>query len=222
VNNVTGFYPSVPADSAGTGVVSQAGGMILTDVVRVSGIGASLSEVLLPWRKPLAVHDPAKILTDLSVSLATGGDCLSDVDRLRAQPQIYGRVASDATVSRLITALSTITPDKALTAINTARAAARAHVWAAAGAHSPVHGASKNAPLVVDLDATLVNSHSDKEKACPTWKKGYGFHPLTAFVDHGAEGTGEPLAVLLRPGNAGSVRHEVAHSSGRTVRRWDR
>ena len=204
MSNVTGFYPSVRADSSGTGVVSQAGGLILTRTVRVSGIGAGLSDALSPWRKPFAVHDPGKILTDLGLSLATGGDCLSDVDRLRAQPEVYGRVASDPTVSRLITTLSTTTPAKALAAINTARAAARAHVWSAAGKHSPSHGVSKDAPLVVDLDATLLTSHSDKEDARPTWKKGYGFHPLAAYLDHGAEGTGEPLAVLLRPGNAGS------------------
>lgn len=58
--------------------------------------------------------------------------------------------------------------------------------------------------MIVDVDATLVTAHSDKEKAAPTFKRGYGFHPLGAFVDHGAEGTGEPLSILLRPGNAGS------------------
>ncbi len=59
-------------------------------------------------------------------------------------------------------------------------------------------------PLIVDLDATLVGAHSEKEAAAPTFKRGYGFHPLWAFVDHGPQGTGEPLAVQLRPGNAGS------------------
>ena len=49
-----------------------------------------------------------------------------------------------------------------------------------------------------------MTAHSDKENAKPTFKKGYGFHPLCVFVDHGQEGTGEPLAILLRPGNAGS------------------
>lgn len=145
--------------------MSQAGGVILTQTVRVSGIGAGLSVALEPWRKPFAVHDPAKIFTDLALSLATGGDCLSDVDRLRAQPQVYGLVASDPTVSRLVRNLSAVRPAKALTAINTARAAARAHVWAAAGKHPPLHGVSKDAPLVVDLDATLVNSHSRKTPA---------------------------------------------------------
>jgi len=52
--------------------------------------------------------------------------------------------------------------------------------------------------------ATLVTSHSEKENAAPTFKRGFGFHPLCAFVDHGPAGTGEPLAIWLRPGNAGS------------------
>jgi hypothetical protein len=204
VSNSTGFYPSVRVDSAGDGVVSQAGGLVLARTVHASGLGAGLSEALGPWRKPFARHDPGKILTDLALSLATGGDCVSDVDRLRSQPQVYGLVASDPTISRLIKALSTITPGKALTAINAARAAARAHVWTTAGKDSPLHGVSAENPLIMDLDATLITSHSDKEDARPTWKKGYGFHPLAAFIDHGSAGTGEPLAVLLRPGNAGS------------------
>jgi len=68
----------------------------------------------------------------------------------------------------------------------------------------PTIGSDAKHPLVIDLDATLVTSHSEKEHAAPTFKRGFGFHPLCAFVDHGPDGTGEPLAILLRPGNAGS------------------
>lgn len=150
VSNSTGFYPSVRVDSTGGGVVSQAGGLVLARTVHVSGLGVGLSGALEPWRKPFARHDPGKILTDLVLSLATGGDCVSDVDRLRSQPQVNGRVASDPTISRLIKALSTARPTKALAAISAARAAARAHVWATAGKD----------PLIVDLDATLIASHS--------------------------------------------------------------
>lgn len=167
LSNITGFYPSVRVDWPGAGVVSQAGGLILTDTVHFSGIGAGLSEALSPWRKPFAVPDPRKILTDLRLSSATGGDCLADVDRLRSQPQVYGWVASDAAVSRLVTTLSTIAPTRALAVISTARAAARSHVWELAGDQSPLHGASKDAPLIVDLDATLLTSHSEKEDARP-------------------------------------------------------
>ncbi|GAB4100786.1 IS1380 family transposase [Sinomonas halotolerans] len=197
-------YPAVLVDGNGFGVVSQAGGIVLTETVRASGLAAGLSTALRPWRKPLSRHDPGKVITDLALSLAMGGDCLADVDRVRSQPGVFGPVASDPTVSRVMKALSGQQPAEALKAIATARAAARAHAWSLAGEQSPAHGATARDPLVVDLDATLVTAHSEKEHAAPTWKKGYGFHPLTAFLDHGADGTGEPLAVLLRPGNAGS------------------
>jgi hypothetical protein len=106
-------------------------------------------------------------------------------------------------VSRTVDALAADAP-RALKAIGAARAAARARVWALAGAHAPDHGIDADRPLIIDTDATLITAHSDKEQATPTFKRGYGFHPLWAFADHGAEGTGEPLTCLLRQGNAGS------------------
>ena len=132
-----------------------------------------------------------------------GGDCLADAALLRSEPAVYGQVASDPTISRLISTLAADAPN-VLKAINTARAEARARAWQLAGEQAPHHGASVTDPLVIDVDATLVTAHSDKEQAKPTFKKGYGFHPLCVFADHGTEGTGEPLAMLLRPGNAGS------------------
>jgi len=203
VKKRSGFYPRVHVDTAGAGVVSQAGGVALVEAVRVSGLDAALSEELAPWRSPFAVHDPAKVLVDLALSMALGGDCLADVAVLRAEPGVYGPVASDPTVSRTIAALAADAP-AALKAIAAARVIARSRVWAAAGRKAPDFGTGADAPLIIDLDATLVTAHSDKEHAQPTYKRGYGFHPLCAFVDHGAEGTGESLAVLLRPGNAGS------------------
>ena len=198
-----GLYPAVQADAAGAGVVSHAGGVALLETVRAASLDVGLSEALGAWRKPTAVHDPAKVVLDLAVALALGGDCLADIAVLRAEPGVYGPVASDPTVSRTIDALAGDAP-RALAAINTARAAARARVWKLAGEHAPDHQADAQAPLVVDVDATLVTAHSDKEHARPTFKRGYGHHPLWAFADHGGDGTGEPLAVLLRPGNAGS------------------
>jgi hypothetical protein len=59
-------------------------------------------------------------------------------------------------------------------------------------------------PVTVDIDAAIVIAHSDKERAAPTWKHTFGFHPLAVFADHGDAGTGESLAIALRPGNAGS------------------
>ena len=86
-----------------------------------------------------------------------------------------------------------------------ARAKARAHAWQLIGttpAGFPwlvIAGKILAGWLVIDLDGTLVTGF-DKEGAAPTWKKGYGFHPLGAWCSN----TRECLAMLLRPGNAGS------------------
>ncbi|CAM3163457.1 Transposase DDE domain-containing protein [Prescottella defluvii] len=196
-------YPRMSADATGTGVVSHAGTLLLLRTAEKTGLTCALSTALAPWRKPLATHDPGKIVLDLAVTLALGGDCLADIAQLRAHPKVFGSVASDPTVSRLVAVLAADAP-KALAAINTARRAARSNAWAAAREHAPDHHADAANPLVIDLDATLVTAHSDKEKAAPNYKRGYGFHPLCAFVDHGDGGTGEPVAMLLRAGNAGS------------------
>ncbi len=199
----SGLYPTVQADAAGVGVVSHAGGVALLETIRAAGLDRGLGEALGPWRKSTAVHDPAKVVLDLAVALALGGDCLADIAVLRAEPAIFGRVASDPTVSRTIDELAANAP-AALKAIDTARAAARARVWGLVDEDAPDADTDADRPLVIDLDATLVGSHSEKENARPTYKRGFGFHPLCAFVDHGPDGTGEPLAVQLRPGNAGS------------------
>ncbi len=197
------FYPRPKVASGSVSAVGQAGGVLLTETIRAAGLDAGLSVGLARWRRTGAVHDTAKVVLDLAVTLALGGDCLADIGVLRTEPGVYGCVASDPTVSRTITALAADAP-AALAAINTARAAARAQVWKRAGVHAPDHDTSAAAPLVIDLDATLVTSHSEKEAAAPTLKRGFGFHPLCAFVDHGADSTGEMIAVALRPGNAGS------------------
>ena len=199
----TGLYPRVRTDGAGSGVVSHAGAVLLVDTARAAGLDRALSVALERWRRPTAVHDPAKILLDLAMSLALGGDCLADVAVLRAAPEVFGPVASDPTVSRLISSLAG-DADRVVAAIDAARAAARRTVWRRAGATAPDHEIDHRRPLVVDVDATLVTAHSDKELAAPTFKRGYGHHPLTAFVDHGPDGTGEPVGMLLRRGNAGS------------------
>jgi hypothetical protein len=203
VSNTTGSYPSPTLDTTGAGIVSHAGATLLLDTIRTTGLQQALSTALARWRRPTAVHDPAKILCDLAITLALGGDCLADITSLRTEPALFGPVASDPTVSRLIDTLARDV-DPVLAAVNTARAQVRATAWALAAQHAPDHDITADTPLIIDLDATLLNAHSDKENAAPTFKRGYGFHPLCAFVDHGAQGTGEPLAILLRPGNAGS------------------
>jgi hypothetical protein len=138
--------------------------------------------------------------SDLAVAVALGGDCLADAGVLRAEPALFGPVASDPVISRLIGRLAGDAP-AALKAIRAARSAARQRAWALAGPAAP---GADGGPIKADIDATLVTAHSDKQQAKGTFKGTYGFHPLTVFADHGAEGSGEPLAIMLRPGNAGS------------------
>src|SRR5580693_7800429 len=189
---------SVSAD--GRGLVSQAGAVLLWETMRVTGLGRGLSQSLARWRAPRAVHDPGKIVADLAAAVALGGDCLADIAVLREQPQLAGPVASDPVVSRLVSALAADLP-RSLKAIRSARAAARERAWALAGENAP---GADGGLVTVDLDATIVIAHSEKEQARPTWKKTFGFHPMTAWADHGQAGNGEPLAIVLRPGNAGS------------------
>ena len=178
---------------------------MLLQTAAVSGLAAGLSRGLASWRPARSVHDPGKTVLDLAVTIALGGDCLADVAVLRAQPELFGAVASDPTISRLIEGLG---DDSAtvITAIRAARAGARAKVWAH---HRPIPSTDQ---VVVDLDATLVGSHSEKEGATANFKRGFGFHPMLAFVDHGAGGTGEPLVGMLRPGraNANDAADQIA------------
>lgn len=196
----TARRPKITVSADGRGIVSQSGALLLAEAARVTGLGQGLSGGLARWRAPRAVHDPGKIVMDLVVALGLGGDCLADVAVLRAEPELAGPVASDPVVSRLVSALAVDVP-KALRVIRAARAAARERAWVLAGDRAPGAGGSL---IPVDIDATIVTAHSEKEKAAPTWKKTYGFHPLAAFADHGAGAGGEALAIVLRPGNAGS------------------
>jgi len=91
VTNTTGLYPRLKVDTTASGAVGQAGGVLLTETIAASGLGRQLSAALSRWRKPLAIHDPAKVITDLAVTLALGGDCMADIALLRAEPGLYGR-----------------------------------------------------------------------------------------------------------------------------------
>lgn len=111
----------------GESLVSHAGGALLVEVARRSGLAQELLTRLGPWRHRLAIHDPGKIVLDLAIAVALGGDAACDIAVLRAQPGVFGSVASDPTVSRLVTRLAK-DAEPALAAITAARAAARARV----------------------------------------------------------------------------------------------
>ena len=164
---------TVTVSADGRGLVSQAGAVLLWETLRVTGLGRGLSQALEPWRAPRAVHDPGKIVADLAAALVLGGDCLADIAVLREQPALAGPVASDPVVSRLVKTLAAAGP-AALGAIRAARAAARERAWALAGDAAPGSG---DGPVIIDLDATIVIAHSEKDQAPRPGKRPSGIIP---------------------------------------------
>lgn len=144
-------------------------------------------------------------MTDVATMLADGGTRLRHVSVLAGQPRLFGRVASASTVTRTIAALAD-NVDETVASLDTARATVRAAAWQAGANPACVTAAAQDpaVPVCIDLDATLVVAHSDdKDGAAKTYKRTWGFHPMTAWLDRG-DGTGEALAAQLRPGNAGA------------------
>src|SRR5689334_1063252 len=176
--NISARSSRVAVSADGRGLVSQAGAVLLWETMRVTGLGRYLSAALEPWRAPRAVHDPGKIVADLAAALALGGDCLADIAVLREQPALAGPVASDPVVSRLVRSLAEDGP-RALEAIRAARASARERAWALAGDAAPGAGGGL---VTIDLDATIVIAHSDKQQAAPTWKKSFDLLTELAVV----------------------------------------
>ena len=131
-------------------------------------------------------HDPGVVLTHLAVAIADGADCLADIAALKEQEELFGPVASVATAWRAVHSTASVE----LRAIPIAVAAARERVWAA----EPPQGS-----MIWDFDSTLLNVHSEKEDAAPTYKHSFGFNPLDVWCDN----TDEPLGAMLRSGNAG-------------------
>jgi hypothetical protein len=179
--------PALKVTGDGTGVANHAGTRLLADLADAVGLTAALSVAMAPTKQRRRGHDRGDVLCDVAVAIAAGAETISDLAVLRDQPELFGTVASHPTAWRTLAVID----DEVLERIKTARAQARANAWAA-GADPGFY--------VIDIDATLINAHSDKQDAAPTWKRGFGFHPLLAYLD----ATGEALAGVLRPGNAGS------------------
>src|SRR5215204_4328962 len=189
------------ATTDGTGVVSHAGSRLLGDVADGCGVTAALSDALAGLRERRSGHDPGRVLSDVAVMLADGGEAISDLAVLRDQPEVFGSVASTATAWRVLDAVD----DDLLAVVRDARAAARERAWllrTEAGRALPASRAAGRdlAGLVLDVDATLVDCHSEKESAAANFKGGFGYHPILVWLDN----TNEALAGLLRPGNAGA------------------
>lgn len=178
----------------GTGLVSRAGVALLRELTISTGLGTGWSEALLDTYAGVPVHLPGRVLADLAVMIADGGDALAHLATLRDQDKLFGRVASDATAWRVLDRVD----GERLARLQAVRAAARERAWAA-GAGPDIEGG-----LVIDIDATITIAHSEKENAAKTWKKTFGFHPLLAYLDRPDVSGGEALAGILRPGKAGS------------------
>lgn len=180
----TGQTVEVRAD--GEGLVSHAGAYMLVELADRLGLTAALSAAMAPTRERRSAHDLGVVVRDLAVAIADGGDYVSDLGVLRGQQALFGPIASESTAHRAIKSIDA----EALEAIRAACAAALARAWDAG---------ARPQELILDIDATLLTAHSEKEGAAGNYKGGFGFHhPLLCYL---AE-TGEPLAAILRPGNA--------------------
>jgi hypothetical protein len=181
----------VAIEAGGDGAVAHVGLHALGSFADRLGLGDALSARIPPAGERLPVHDRGKVLTQAMLMLAGGGESCADIEALRAQERLFGPVASDSTTYRTFRQIDPAT----LAGLWEAVASVRAKVWR----RSSVTNTAE--PVLLDIDATLVEVHSEnKEGTAPTYKRGFGFHPMLCFAD----ATGEALAARLRPGNAGA------------------
>jgi Transposase DDE domain group 1 len=197
-----GWDRALKVTADGTGLVGHAGAVLLRKAADQAGLTAQFSAALRKTgTSPLL--DRGVVLVSMAVAIALGAASMSDIAVLAHLAPVLGDAPSGPTVRR---ALDLAGAPAVLDRIARARARARAHAWKlieGTPAGFPwlvIAGKALTGWLVIDMDATLVTASSDKEGAAPTWKKGYGFHPLGAWC----ASTRECLAMLLRPGNAGS------------------
>jgi hypothetical protein len=178
-------------ETGGEGVAAHVGLHCLGRFADRLGLGDLLSAQIPIMSERLPVHDRGKVLVQAMLMMAGGGEACSDIEKLRAQPSLFGAVPSDSTLYRTFFQLSPAT----VVGLWQAMSRARAEVWSRAAA---VTGGGR---VVLDIDSSLHEIHSEnKELTGPTYKGGFGFHPVYCFAD----ATGETLAVRLRPGNAGA------------------
>jgi len=185
----------------GAGVVSHVGSRLLADVAAAAGVPEAFDDAAGRRRQRRSAHSPGRVLTDLAVLLADGGETITDLAVLRHQSELFGPVASTATAWRVLDSID----GGVLSELKRARAVARERAWllrAEAGRPVPTLrcGGIEVPGLVIDFDGSLVTCHSEKQGAAPNFKHGFGYHPLLVWLDN----TDEALAGMLRPGNAGS------------------
>lgn len=193
-NSATVSRVKVSAD--GHGVLSHAGIGIVREVADLTGLSEQVTAVLADTYRGQWSHAPGAVFADLVAAVADGADCVDyAAQATRSRSEVFGPAASTTTMWRLI---DERIDAEHLPAIRTAHAQARASAWAAGAAPTTEW-------LHIDVDATITIDHSDgKENAAATWKRTFGMHPLMAYLDRPDIASGEALAALLRPGNAGS------------------
>jgi hypothetical protein len=181
----------------GQGLVSHAGAALLAETADRVGLTGALDRALGDLFERAPTHSPGRVVRDLAVMLADGGDALCDLGAVRDQRALFGPVASDATAYRLIERIAN--DPGALERMRAARAEARTRAF---------RRGARPRMVVIDIDATLVQAHSLKQGAAAQFRGGFGFHPLLAYLD----GSQDALAGVLRPGNAGSntTRDQIA------------
>jgi hypothetical protein len=195
-----GLVDKLVVTADGTGQVSHAGSALVAGVADRVGLTRALSVAMAPTRQRRSAHDPGVVLRDLAVMLADGGECLADLGALRDQLDLYGNVASDATAFRVIDSIDEACVARLRGAVAVARARAGSLGARPQRRGDQQHEQARPEVTVIDVDATLTSAYSDKEQAAGNFKGGFGHHPLLCYLDE----TGEALAGILRPGNAGS------------------
>jgi hypothetical protein len=186
----TNTRPRFEVTADAYGICSHAGVVLLAELADRLGLTSELGRrANLGLVRPGGglAHDRGAVLRDLAVLLADGGDCLSDLAGLRDQAGLFGRVCSTPTAWRVVGQVAA--DPRGVAGLWSALARVRTRAWAA--------GAAPQGSLRLDLDATLLDAHSDKQGAAGTFKHGFGFHPLVCWLDRG-DGTGEALAGILR------------------------
>lgn len=182
----------VLVEPAGEGVVSHVGLHALGSLADQLGLGEALSARIPITGNRLPMHDRGKVLVHAMLMLAGGGESCADIEHLRVEENLFGEVPSDSTLYR--TFVHDIAPE-VLAAVKEGFADTREIVWKRAKL------TRANDPVVLDIDASLVEIHSEhKEGTGANYKGGFGFHPMLCFCDN----TAEALSGLLRPGNAGA------------------
>ena len=120
--NPTAGLQTVEVTADGEGLVSHAGAALLVELADRAGLTGALSEAMAPARERRSAHDPGRVLRDVAVMLADGGDCVTVMAAYEGQERLFGARASETTTHRVLKSVD----EPLLERVRDARAAARA------------------------------------------------------------------------------------------------